>query len=176
MPGYEPLLLVIPFMHLEILHRSLPSIRLEGYYIVSDLTGVPAMFARIRPTLGSLLPGKRTSGRVTELRPWVRGVVTAYVFTVVPLLLLMFGLMLINAPRIISTAYDSFFVQYHKVQHAFSGGSPLNGVIGILQMLILLLPAVGIAATVWMVFKRVTGAAWSRTEAKPAVRAPYGLA
>src|SRR5437764_9572757 len=91
--GYEPLLLVIPFMHLEILHQFLPFIRLDGYYIVSDLTGVPDMFARIRPTLASMLPWKRTSDRVTELKPWVRVVVTAYVFTVVPLLLGMFGLM-----------------------------------------------------------------------------------
>src|SRR5213079_1381481 len=63
--GYEPLLLVIPFMHLEILHQFLPFIRLDGYYIVSDLTGVPDMFARIRPTLASMLPWKRTSDRVT---------------------------------------------------------------------------------------------------------------
>ena len=174
--GYEPLLLVIPFMHLEIVHQFLPFIRLDGYYIVSDLTGVPDMFARIRPTLASLLPWNHTSERVTELKPWVRVVVTAYVFTVVPLLLLMFGLMLVNAPRIFSTAYDSFFVQYHKVQHAFDGGSSLNGVIGILQMLILILPALGIAATCWMVFKRVSGAVWSRTEGRPAVRAVYGLA
>ena len=133
------------------------------------------MFARIRPTLASMLPWKRTSDRVTELKPWVRVVVTAYVFTVVPLLLLMFGLMLINAPRIISTAWDSFFVQYHKVQHAFSGGSSLTGAIGILQMLILLLPVLGIAATVWMVFRRVTGAVWSRTDGKPGVRSAYAL-
>src|SRR5438874_1991479 len=173
--GSEPLLIVIPFMHSEILHQFLPFIRLDGYYIVSDLTGVPDMFARIRPTLASMLPWKHTSDRVTELKPWVRVVVTAYVFTVVPLLLLMFGLMLINAPRIISTAWDSFFIQYHKVQHAFSGGSSLTGAIGILQMLILLLPVLGIAATVWMVFRRVTGAVWSRTEGKPAVRAGYGV-
>src|SRR5207249_3673621 len=121
--GYEPLLLVIPFMHLEILHQFLPFIRLDGYYIVSDLTGVPDMFARIKPTLASLLPWKQTSDRVTELKPWVRVVVTAYVFTVVPLLLFMFGMMVINAPRIISTAYDSFFAQYHEVGHAFHGGS-----------------------------------------------------
>src|SRR5204863_370814 len=80
--------------------------RLDGYYIVSDLTGVPDMFARIRPTLASLLPWKEASDRVTELKNWVRVVVTAYVFTVVPLLLFMFGMMLINAPRIMSTAYD----------------------------------------------------------------------
>jgi putative peptide zinc metalloprotease protein len=174
--GYEPLLLVIPFMHLEILHQFLPFIRLDGYYIVSDLTGVPDMFARIKPTLASLLPWKHTSDRVTELKPWVRGVVTLYVFTVVPLLLFMFGMMLINAPRILSTAYDSFFVQYHKVQHAFNGGSMLHGAIGILQMLILILPVLGIAATFWMVLRRVTGAVWARTEDKPAVRGAYAVA
>src|SRR5205814_768401 len=173
--GYEPLLLVIPFMHIEIVHQFLPFIRLDGYYIVSDLTGVPDMFARIKPTLASFVPWKPTSDKVTELKPWVRVVVTAYVFTVVPLLLGMFGLMLINAPRIISTAWDSFFVQYHKVQHAFSGGSSLTGAIGILQLLILLLPVPGIAATVWMVFRRVTGAVWSRTDGKPGVRSAYAL-
>ena len=174
--GYEPLLLIIPLQHFEIMHQFLPFIRLDGYYIVSDLTGVPDMFARIKPTLASLLPWKKASDRVTELKPWVRVAVTIYVLTVVPLLLFMFGLMVINTPRILSTAYDSFFVQYHKVQHAFDGGSALNGAIGIFQMLILLLPALGIVATFWMVLRRVSGAAWQRTEGHPAARGALVLA
>jgi hypothetical protein len=88
----------------------------------------------------------------------------------------MFGLMVINAPRIFSTAYDSFFVQYHKVQHAFDGGSAINGVIGILQMLILVLPAIGIVATFWMIGRRVFGAVWSRTEGQPAARGAFIVA
>jgi putative peptide zinc metalloprotease protein len=174
--GYEPLLLIIPFMHLEIIHQFLPFIRLDGYYIVSDLTGVPDMFSRIRPTLASLLPWKETSERVTELKPWVRVVVTAYVFTVVPLLLFMFGMMVINTPRIMGTAYDSFLVQYHKVGHAFDGGSALTGVIGIVQMAILLLPAVAIVATFWLLFRRMAGATWTRTEGKPAARGAFLVA
>src|SRR6266576_5969720 len=158
--GYEPLLLIIPLQHFEIMHQFLPFIRLDGYYIVSDLTGVPDMFARIKPTLASLLPWKKASDRVTELKPWVRGAVTAYVLTVVPLLHFMFGMMVINAPRIFGTAYDSFFVQYHKVQHAFNGGSALSGSIGIFQMLILVLPAVGIVVTFWLVGRRMFGAVW----------------
>jgi putative peptide zinc metalloprotease protein len=174
--GYEPLLLIIPFMHLEIIHQFLPFIRLDGYYIVSDLTGVPDMFSRIRPTLAGLLPWKQTSERVTELKPWVRVVVTAYVFTVVPLLLFMFGMMVINTPRIMGTAYDSFLLQYHKVGHAFHGGSALTGVIGIVQIAILLLPAVAIVATFWLLFRRTTGAAWARTEGKPAARGAFLVA
>jgi putative peptide zinc metalloprotease protein len=170
--GYEPLLLIIPLQHLEILHQFLPFIRLDGYYIVSDLTGVPDMFSRIRPTLESLLPWRKASERVTELKAWVRVVVTAYVVTVVPLLLSMFGLMLMNAPRIFATAWDSFFVQYHKVQHDLGGGgSGLHGTIGILQMAILVLPALGIVVTFWRVGQRGSVSVWKRTDGHPAARA-----
>jgi putative peptide zinc metalloprotease protein len=168
--GYEPLLLIIPFQHLEILHQFLPFIRLDGYYIVSDLTGVPDMFARIKPTLESLLPWRKASERVTELKAWVRVAVTTYVLTVVPLLLVMFGLMLINAPRIFATAWDSFFVQYHKVEDHLASAS---GVIGILQMAILVLPALGIVVTFWRVAQRSTVSVWKRTEEHPAARAAF---
>jgi len=174
--GFEPLLLMIPLQHLEIIHQFLPFIRLDGYYIVSDLTGVPDMFARIRPTLASLIPGKRTSDRVKELKPWVRGVVTAYVFTVVPLLLFLFGMMLVNAPRIFSTAYDAFFVQYHKVRHDFSGGSAFAGSFGVLQMLILLLPAAGLIVTYARAALRVGQGVWKKTEGRDAARAGSVLA
>jgi putative peptide zinc metalloprotease protein len=171
--GYEPLLLIIPFQHLEIMHQFLPFIRLDGYYIISDLTGVPDMFSRIKPTLTSLLPWKKASERVTELKQWVRVVVTAYVLTVVPLLLFMFTMMVINAPRIFSTAYDSFFVQYHKVHHA---GSALDGAIGVFQMVILVLPALGVVVTFWLVARRAFGAVWSRTDEHPAARGAFVLA
>ena len=171
--GWEPLLLFIPFQHLEILHQLLPFIRLDGYYIVSDLTGVPDMFARIKPTLASLIPWKKTSDRVSELKPWVRGVVTLYVMSVVPLLLFMFGMMLINAPRIFATAWDSFFVQYHKVQDHLAS---VTGAFGILQMAILVLPALGVVVTVWRTGHRGTVAVWNRTEGKPAVRGAFVVA
>jgi putative peptide zinc metalloprotease protein len=175
--GFEPLLLIIPVQLIEMIHQFLPFIRLDGYYIVSDLTGVPDMFARIKPTLASVfLPWRKTSDRVTELKPWVRTAVTLYVLTVVPLLLFMFGMMVINAPRIFSTAYDSFFVQYHKVQHDFGGGSPLHGAIGIFQMIILVLPAIGIVATFWLLGKRMFGAVWTRTEGHPVPRGAFVVA
>jgi putative peptide zinc metalloprotease protein len=168
--GYEPLLLIIPFQHLEILHQFLPFIRLDGYYIVSDLTGVPDMFSRIRPTLEGLLPWRKASERVTELKAWVRVAVTAYVLSVVPLLAAMFGLMLFNAPRIFATAWDSFFVQYHRVQDHLASAS---GAIGILQMAILVLPALGIVVTFWRVGQRGTASVWKQTEGHPAARAAF---
>jgi len=174
--GFEPLLLMIPLQHLEIIHQFLPFIRLDGYYIVSDLTGVPDMFSRIRPTLASLIPWKETHDRVKELKPWVRVAVTVYVFTVVPLLLFMFGMMVINAPRIMTTAWDAFFVQYHKVRHDFTGGSAFAGGFGIVQMLILVLPALGIVVTFWRTLIRSARGVWTKTEGKPAARGASTIA
>ena len=49
--GFEPLLLLVVLQNVAILQQSLPLLRLDGYYIVSDLTGVPDILARIRPVL-----------------------------------------------------------------------------------------------------------------------------
>src|SRR5439155_2955512 len=127
------------------LHQFLPFIRLDGYYIVSDLSGVPDMFARIKPTLKSLNPTSEIPDEVTVLKPWVRVVVTLYVFTVVPLLLLLLGLTVINVPRIVSTAWDSFLVQKDDLGH---GGVAANVVHGI-EMIVLGLPIAGLAVTFW---------------------------
>jgi putative peptide zinc metalloprotease protein len=170
--GFEPLLLIIPIQHLEIIHQFLPFIRLDGYYIVSDLTGVPDMFARIKPTLKSLIPWREPDDRVTELKPWVRGAVTLYVFTVIPILLLMFGLMVMNAPRIFATAWDSFFVQYHKLGH----GGALSTTMSAIQMGVLVLPSAGIVASFSRFGRRIGGAAWTRTEGRPAVRGAFVVA
>jgi putative peptide zinc metalloprotease protein len=167
--GFEPLLLIIPLQHFEILHQLLPFLRLDGYYIISDLTGVPDMFARIKPTLQSLLPWRKADERVEELKPWVRVAVSIYVLTLVPALAFLFGMMLINAPRIFATAYDSFFVQLHKVEHA----DALHAAVGVIQMIVLVLPSLGIAATVLMTARRLGGAVWARTEGHPAARAVF---
>src|SRR3954468_7233155 len=86
--GFEPLLLVVLVQNFAILQQLLPLLRLDGYYIISDLTRVPDMLARIKPVLASLIPGRPADPRVTELKPWVRAVVTGYVCTIVPVLLI----------------------------------------------------------------------------------------
>ena len=53
----EALLLLVVIEHMEIAHQLLPVIRLDGYYIVADLTGVPDLFARIGPIVRGLRSG-----------------------------------------------------------------------------------------------------------------------
>ena len=98
--SFEPLLLLVVIQTFAIIQQSLPFLRLDGYYIISDLTGVPDILTRIKPVLASLVPGRKRDDRVDELKPWVRRVVTAYIALLVPLIGLMFTLMVINAPRL----------------------------------------------------------------------------
>ncbi|TMD20225.1 MAG: hypothetical protein E6I99_14325 [Chloroflexi bacterium] len=61
----EVLIFVILLLQFEMLHQFLPFLRLDGYYVIADLTGVPDIFARIKPVLVSLLPGRQHRRPVT---------------------------------------------------------------------------------------------------------------
>ncbi|MEA2289612.1 MAG: putative peptide zinc metalloprotease protein [Solirubrobacteraceae bacterium] len=170
--GFEPLLLLVLLQNFAILQQLLPLLRLDGYYIISDLTGVPDMLSRIKPVLTSLLPGREPSDRVTELKPWVRVVVTGYVCTVVPLLLAAVVLMVLHAPRAFATAYDSFGVQWDRIA---SASGIVAGAAGTVQMVMLLLPCAGMALTSGRVGGRVCGSAWRWSDGEPLRRGVLGV-
>ncbi|HEX4820439.1 MAG TPA: hypothetical protein VFV00_09550 [Acidimicrobiales bacterium] len=173
--GFEPLLLLIVIQHFEIAHQLLPIVRLDGYYIVADLTGVPDLFARIGPILGSLVPGRPSDERVTVLKRWVRVAVTAWVLIVVPLLLFEAFVVLLHLPRIVGTAWDSGHEQFDAARIAFTSGQTLEGVTAALQVVVLAIPVLGI---ILMLLKLATSGArsgWSRTDGRPVLRAAFVL-
>ena len=96
----EILLLVIAVTHLELLQQLLLFVRYDGYFILSDLVGVPDLFARVLPILRSVTGRGPQDPRVTGLRRRSRIVVTAWVLTMVPLLLAGLGYLLLYLPRI----------------------------------------------------------------------------
>ena len=170
--GFEPLLLLVVLQTFAIVQQSLPFLRLDGYYIVSDLTGVPDMLSRIRPVLASLLPWRGPDPRVTELKPWVRVVVTAYVVTIVPLIALMFALMLVHAPRAFATAWDSLGVRWDRV----GGGEPAGGTAkDVFQMAMLTLPCLGMLYTTSRVGHRTWRGAWRWSAGSTLRRTPLLL-
>jgi putative peptide zinc metalloprotease protein len=174
--SFEPLLLLVLIQTFAMLQQLLPFLRLDGYYILSDLTGVPDMFSRIKPVFRSLKPGAKADARVTELKPWVRVVVTAYVLTVVPLLVFALLMALLHAPRVFATAYDSLGVQYDKISAALSDGAALTVASGSLQLLMLALPAAGLALTFARVGTRAGLRAVRWSEGRPERRAAVILA
>jgi putative peptide zinc metalloprotease protein len=168
--GFEPLLIVAIVQHFQIFQQLLPLLRLDGYYILSDLTGVPDLFTRIKPTLQSLLPWRETEDGVHELKPWVRATVTSWVLLLVPFLAFVFGAMLLNVPRIFATGWDSFFVQLDRADTAFGDGKTSSGLVAGLQIVALALPALGIACSGSRAGGRAFVGGWRWSEGRPVRR------
>jgi len=141
--GFEPLLLLIVLDQVEILKQGLPFLRLDGYYVVSDLVGVPDLFGRIGPILKSLRPGAEPDPRVTELRPRVRVVVTAWV--VLTTVVLSAGLVfLVSQLHIwVGTAVDTFSGHVTDLSQALNEGEYLASVANFVQAAMILVPIFG---------------------------------
>ena len=169
--GFEPILVLIVIQHMLVLYQFMPFLRLDGYHVVSDLTGIPDLFGRIKPTLKSMVPGQDASNKVTELKPWARVVVTVWVLTVIPVLLFLFGMMVISAPRVLATGWDSFFVQWDKFRQATGDGKNAQAAVNGIRMAMLVLPMAGMGVTLSRVGKRIAVGAVNITKDRPFARA-----
>jgi putative peptide zinc metalloprotease protein len=168
--GIEVLLILIFVQHLEVIRQLLPLLRFDGYLVLSDLTGVPDLFARMGPILVSMLPGKKPDHRVVALKPWVRLAVTLWVLVVVPVLGFYLLMALVYAPRIFATGWDSFWLQVDRTTGAFGAGDSLAGSAGVLHMLALVLPAIGLIYGLGRLSTQGGRKMWVSTRGRPALR------
>ncbi|MGH3278692.1 MAG: hypothetical protein ACRDNW_06085 [Trebonia sp.] len=95
----EILLLVIGLTHLELLQQLLPFARFDGYFILSDLVGVPDLFAHVVPVLRGAVRGRRRGADVAGLNRRAQAVVAGWALFVIPLLTLTMGYLLLHLPE-----------------------------------------------------------------------------
>jgi len=122
------LLLVIAVTHLEMLEQLLPFVRFDGYFILSDLAGVPDLFARVVPILKGALPRSRPDPRLGDLRRGARNLVTGWVACVIPLLTLTVGYLLMRLPAISRALWHSARREEHLTaiavgSHQYAAGA-----------------------------------------------------
>ncbi len=117
----EILLLVIAITHLEMLEQLLPFVRFDGYFILSDLVGVPDLFARVAPVLRSSLSRWRGDPRATGLRRGARIVITVWVLCVIPLLALIMGYLMLHLPEVNRALWQSASHAARLAGGAFTG-------------------------------------------------------
>jgi putative peptide zinc metalloprotease protein len=139
----QVLLLAIAVMHLEMLDQLLPFVRFDGYFILSDLIGVPDLFARVVPIVKSALPAGRRDPRVAGLRRSARIVVTGWVLCVIPLLTFTLGYMLLHLPRIDRALWGSARIQAHLVSAAVGGHHYAVAAVGAVGIALVILPGAG---------------------------------
>jgi putative peptide zinc metalloprotease protein len=153
--GFEPLLALIALQHVQTIQQFMPFVRLDGYYVLTDLVGVPDVLSRIRPILTSLVPGRPLDPRVAGLKPWVRFVVTVYVLFLVVVLSGITALMLAHAPRYFAMASTLFPVQLANATTAFHAHQWIPATVAGLRILMLLLPAIGMGLLTVRILKFV---------------------
>jgi putative peptide zinc metalloprotease protein len=105
------LLLVIAVTQVEMLQQLIPVVRFDGYFILSDVVGVPDMFARVAPIVKSVLPGAHPDPRVAGLRRGTRIAVTSWVLVVLPLLFAFLGYLLLRMPEVNRALWHSVSLQ-----------------------------------------------------------------
>jgi putative peptide zinc metalloprotease protein len=163
--GFEPLLVLVVTEQILILDQFIPWVRLDGYYVVSDLVGIPDLFARIKPVIASLVPGRDPGPRVTELKPWVRVAVTGWVLTTVAALTAIVVLILVNAPSYLTRAWQSLIHQLHWVGHSVRIGSVVDILVGVISIFTLVMPIAGITLLFLLLCRRL-GASLARRRAR----------
>ena len=151
---------------IQMVRQLAPLVRFDGYHVLADLTGVPDLFSRIGPILASLWPTRWGDPRVAQLKWWARLVVTVWVLVVVPLLLFCLLVMVLAAPRVIGTAWESLGREWAQAALHWADGQYLDAIGAVLAMGVITLPILLIAVILGRVL--ITG----REDAVAADRGP----
>jgi len=142
--GKESVLFAVLLINAEMLYQLLPFVRLDGYWLLADLTGVPDFFSQMGPFLRSVFPTADVNGdRLPELKPWVKATFAAYLVVTVPLLAYLFFRTVRDFPRFLLWTADAFFQQTRIFALGESQGDVLIMALSGTQMLFLVLPVVG---------------------------------
>lgn len=160
--GSPWLLVAIVALHFETAMQFLPMIRLDGYYILSDLIGVPDLFSRLGPVLKTMIPGRPTHPRVLELKPWVRRTITVWVLIVVPYLAYWVIWFLLIIPQVLPVVWERLVWLGQAVAEKASQGSIAETALGIVQIILLLLPWIGSLLLLGLLMRRPVGWLWVR--------------
>jgi putative peptide zinc metalloprotease protein len=170
--GYAPLVAALFLVHMEIIQQLMPSLRLDGYFILTDLIGVPDLFKRIVPTLRSMIPGRPADPRVGGLKRRARVALTAWVLLVIPLLGGQLTLIILNGPALVRTFVRSVDAQAHDVAAAFGRIDIAYGVVSAVSLVLLVLPMAGLGYILLSTGRRAGRAVIAVNRRHPVLRVP----
>jgi putative peptide zinc metalloprotease protein len=147
--GQAWLLVALFALHTETAWQFLPSIRMDGYYILADLVGVPDLFSYMGPVFKSLRPGRPAHPSVRLLRPWPRRVIVGWVAVVAPVLVFWIGTFILILPRVLPYAKATILDFLSTIHHAAVSGQVAECALGVFNLVMLVLPWIGSALISW---------------------------
>src|SRR4051812_6618986 len=158
--GLEFLLILAFLIDLEVLYQLLPFVRMDGYWILADLSGVPDFFTRMGAAVRRLFPGAAKQD-LPPLKPWARVVFAIYALVVGPLLVFLIFAAFRSFPTVVATAIDSGGKLLRAAGDAWSHGDGVTAAAQLVQLLFLALQAIGLAMVLLLIMRRALAALWA---------------
>lgn len=166
--GQEVLLAPIVLTDLDIVQQLLPLVRFDGYWLLTDLTGVPDIYSQMGPLLTGVFPARWRHGRrALELKWWSRSIVATYLVVAIPLLVFTFASLVLAGPQIVVATLRALGAQALVASAAWHSAATASLVLAGFQSALLLLTLAGsvlvivlLARTGWHVLR-----AWSAQNA-----------
>jgi putative peptide zinc metalloprotease protein len=160
--GWEYLLFIVALVCLEIIHQLLPFVRLDGYWALADMLGIPDFFSQMGAFVRSLLPFRIGSGerKLPALKWWAKVAYALYIVIVVPLLAVTLFSMIRAVPRVAATAFDAAGKLAGQLGDAFNKGDVIMVAAIILQLIFIALPTIGLAVVLFNLARAVVLRVW----------------
>jgi hypothetical protein len=108
--------------------------------------------------------------RAEKLNLLARAVAGSRVMAVIRVLPYLLVTLIIISPLALTTTWDPFLAYYGKAWEAFGDGRVVDGLVSLLQIVLLTIPIAGLALVLMLVGKRLGTAAWNWSEGKPVLR------
>ena len=154
--GYAPLILAIVTTTVLMLEQLLPFVRFDGYWIVSDMAGVPDLFPRLGAALHRLVRGPGSHGRharkyrgdgpgIADLQPYSRRIIMLWAGITAVVLPLELALTLLLSATLFVSFWLGLASRFASLQHNIAAGNLAGAAVDVIQALLLLILLVGLA-------------------------------
>jgi len=137
----NPFLLAAGFLiDLDVARQLIPFIRLDGYWLLADLTGIPDLYSHAGPRLKHRLGKGRGGPAPAPLRPRVRRIFAAYMLLALPAIVGLMGYVAWHAPAIFSRTEAAVSARAEIVNFTVAREDWGHALLAVIEIMLLALP------------------------------------
>ena len=157
---FGPLLVFIVLSQAAAFYQFLPFIRLDGYYIMSDLIGVPNLFAFVGPVLASLFRrnDSRIEAQLALVNRRARVAIRSWAALTVVFLAFNLGTIVLLAPVLFPSEWSAAHFQVRSMAVAFGHHDVAGGLNDLVDLVFIAIAPVGILLILGMMLRRLARA------------------
>ncbi|MFN0091059.1 MAG: hypothetical protein ACKVWR_12445 [Acidimicrobiales bacterium] len=145
-----------------VVQQLLPFLRLDGYWVVSDLAGVPDLYRYLGPTFSSLRRRPGLHPALARLAPRPRLAVRVWALAAAPALVVQFGGGLVFVPRAVEFAAQGLAARWAAMDAFLGGdGSAAMAAVALVEIVIVVLPSLGLIPFFVLAGRRLVKQVWS---------------